>query len=573
MKKIIAICLSVIACFTMSGCRNNTSGSEDFSSDSDSVSESTGDFSSSSNEGNNSETSSDDENSSSSGGESGETPPELEGFTETLNTRVKVSFGADGEFTVLAFSDWHLKLNQYDPYMENAINTLIDTTEPDLIILDGDNMSDPDVKTKEQLRSVLWTAVDYIEEKQIPWMHVFGNHDSENDLSREDQQDVYESFDYCISKDDAPEITGVGNYVIPVYSSDGKTIEFAVWGIDSNSYISAEDAAKPGNNQPGAEIPSNNYDFIHEDQIEWYVETSKKLEAYAGKKVPGMMAFHIELQESYYAWTNREALGLNYSDLKVEQVNSSAKNYGMFDAVVNRGDIKAIVNGHDHRNTFMVEYQGVKLCQAGTISTLTYNDKTNNAARVFTITEDNAANIETEVIYVEDLPQAVALRETGQGSSVLNKGVNSLMLFNEEFERVWNVASKNVNDKEFVYCRRINGADTLTFDLKGDWSSVDVVGKFKLRFNNHTYSYNATTDKWTDENGVVCNDIATTDENGAPVNFAEHAKYNSGYKWTTFTISNISTHWELLFTCSATPNNIVPLYVRNFIWLNSKYDG
>ena len=145
------------------------------------------------------------------------------------------------------------------------------------------------------------------------------------------------------------------------------------------------------------------------------------------------------------------------------------------------------------------------------------------------------------------------------------------MLFTEESKNLWDIASNNTNDTDFVYCRKIIGADTLTFDVKGDWSSVDIVGKFKLKFNNHTYSYDKNTNTWSDEKGVVCNDVSMTDENGNAVNFVEYAKYDSGYKWTTVTISNITTHLEIQLMASAAPSYILPMYVRNFVWINSEY--
>ena len=45
--------------------------------------------------------------------------------------------------------------------------------------------------------------VGYIEEKQIPWCHVYGNHDHENAVDLAKQQEIYESYEYCISKDSA----------------------------------------------------------------------------------------------------------------------------------------------------------------------------------------------------------------------------------------------------------------------------------------------------------------------------------------------------------------------------------
>ena len=59
--------------------------------------------------------------------------------------------------------------------------------------------------------------VEILEEKRIPWAHVYGNHDAEGDnVPKEKQQQIYESFDYCVSQAGDPSLPGVGNYVLPV---------------------------------------------------------------------------------------------------------------------------------------------------------------------------------------------------------------------------------------------------------------------------------------------------------------------------------------------------------------------
>ena len=322
---------------------------------------------------------------------------------ETLNSKHKLRFSEDGDFRVLVFSDTHRSNDGISDAMNERINTLVDRENPDLIILCGDNMFHKSVTDKETFREVMWDIVDYFEEKQIPWMHVYGNHDDEYGLSKEDQQEVYESFDYCISKD-VEELTGVGNYVHAVYGSNDDEMKFAVWALDSGSYI----WNGPEANHPGGDpyFTNSAYDYIRPDQVEWYKETSKQIQEYNdGEVVPGLMAFHIPLQESYLAYVENNKDSLIDGMFFEGESSCGAHNAGLFDAILERGDVKAIINGHDHENTFAVKYKDIILSQAGTVSDTTYFTEDLYGARVFVVNEEEPNNVETYFSYYDQTPK------------------------------------------------------------------------------------------------------------------------------------------------------------------------
>jgi hypothetical protein len=68
--------------------------------------------------------------------------------------------------------------------------------------------------------------------------------------------------------------------------------------------------------------------------------------------------------------------------------------------VVERKDVLAVVNGHDHINDFMVKYQGIKLCYSPNVSTLTYCEEYMMGSRVFIFDENKPNDIETYVTYL-----------------------------------------------------------------------------------------------------------------------------------------------------------------------------
>jgi len=342
-------------------------------------------------------------------GESAIAPTAEDAMKELLENKTKLRFNEDGDFKVMVLADLHAKLGGLTETQQGYVKTMVDREQPDLVILTGDNVRSLDsapFADEAAMRVVLDSAVGYLEKKGIYWMHVYGNHDDENNpLDKETQQAIYESYEYCLSKD-VEELYGVGNYVIPLYGSDESSdeIKFAFWGLDSGTYMSEEDKALlfPDGQSVYVDYKSVNYDYIHYDQIKWYENTSEQLEAYAGAKVPGLMAFHIPIQEYYTAWVNRE--GTEWSGDKNEVVGSSAYNSGLFEVMRNRGDIKAVVCGHDHKNTFMVKFAGIKLCYSPTISTNSYYDEKEMGCRVFTLSEEDPADVDTYMSYLNERP-------------------------------------------------------------------------------------------------------------------------------------------------------------------------
>ena len=335
------------------------------------------------------------------GGGQQNNPPEDKFATlkETLDTKIELHFNEDGKFKVMVLSDLHLHGNDTGvAQMKEDIKLLVDRENPDLIILDGDNFANGSASNTFVIKETLSKVMEYVEEKGIPWMHVYGNHDDIG-MPNADQHATYMEFDHCISKD-VEELYGVGNYVVPIYGHDSDKIKFAVWALDSGAHLSVKDQNKyfpvksEFNGHTGVQ-----YDWIRADQVNWYIQTSQQLEEFAGEKVYGMMAFHIPLQETYTAWTNRKTM--NHCGQKLEDIYSSAMNSGLYSAMLWRGDVKAVVNGHDHINNFAIDYGGIILSYAGTIRSNLYHDARTDGARVFIINEEHPDIVRTYFSYLD----------------------------------------------------------------------------------------------------------------------------------------------------------------------------
>ena len=78
-----------------------------------------------------------------------------------------------------------------------------------------------------------------------------------------------------------PHVTGRNNQLIEFRNVDG-SFNQAIFLIDSNAYT---------------EGSINSYDYIHDDQVDWYQENIKRLEKQERKAISSMLFFHIPLQQ------------------------------------------------------------------------------------------------------------------------------------------------------------------------------------------------------------------------------------------------------------------------------------
>ena len=141
---------------------------------------------------------------------------------------------------------------------------------------------------------------------------------------------------------------------IEVFNKE-KDGRFTLYFLDSGAY--SFNLAYPG------------YDWIKEDQVEWFRQTSQAITLrYPKDKVPNALAFfHIPIPE--YALVDvdnddndndsdggedglRKENGKMVGD-KVEGVSSPSYNSGMFDAIFESKDVRATTAGHDHLNDYV----------------------------------------------------------------------------------------------------------------------------------------------------------------------------------------------------------------------------
>lgn len=312
-----------------------------------------------------------------------------------------LKFKGDGEFKIMQVAD--LQDSGFaTPATYDYLGSLIKEEDPDLIVLTGDNISggvgEESIESlaRWHVKKAIDETMSFFETFNIPVAVVFGNHDAEGQISKEEQMAMYQTYKCCVGFDEGESLYGCGTYNLPILSSDGEKVVYNLWMFDSNMY----DAVNGG------------YDYVHEDQIAWYVETSNALKAAnGGVPVPSMSFQHIIVNEIYDALVEVEAGtpgSIPYGDKALalpegtgilgEGPCPGTQDSLQFETMVAQGDVKAMFFGHDHVNSFVVPYQGIDIVNTPTSGFGSYGDSATRGVRIITINENDTSKYETKVI-------------------------------------------------------------------------------------------------------------------------------------------------------------------------------
>ena len=326
---------------------------------------------------------------------------------EALYSKIPLRFSKEGKYKILMVSDIHGGKGYDEERTVKALDSLIEAHKPDLVLLGGDTAGPGmiHVETKEDLKTLLDGVSSPMEKRGIPWAHVYGNHDNNYGLPNEAQQPIYEAYQHCVSKAGPKELTGCGNFVLPIYDSEGAKICFNIFGFDSNH---SEPEFKKDFGLPqdtrfyhAGSCADGDYDGVRFDQIMWYYQTSIEMEKHNGSKIPALAFMHIPIPELAMGAADRTKF--HYKGFQGENVACSILNYGFFAAALQRGDIKAMCFSHDHHNDFSMNYAGIELSYDGFLSYHACHDNHIRGGRIFEIDASKPFEIKSYMVRVRDI--------------------------------------------------------------------------------------------------------------------------------------------------------------------------
>ena len=261
----------------------------------------------------------------------------------------------DGKFKILQVADLHLSTGlgvcrdaepptlhgakcDADPRTLEFVGSVLDSEKPDLVVLSGDQVNG---ETAPDAQSAMFKYAELLISRHIPFANIFGNHDDEGSLTREEMMQLSESsLRYSLGTPGLPTVDGVGNYHLEVLSHKkaAHSSALTLYFLDTHGYSPDE------RNFRG-------YDWLKKSQVDWFRATSqelKKSHVHASYSHVHMdMAFiHIPLPEYRNTPDIAEASGK-----APEPPTAPGFNSGFKQALVEEG-VLAVSCGHDHVNDY-----------------------------------------------------------------------------------------------------------------------------------------------------------------------------------------------------------------------------
>ena len=322
----------------------------------------------------------------------------------------------DGKFKIMVLGDIHERLvidNIENELKQKDAHKLFEAgvkkLKPDLVVLLGDTCSeyveceDYTALHKAALERILKPILD----ANIPMCYCLGNH--EHDAKKEKEiVAAYEMIDAFIGENDesAP---GDFNCNLLVKDSKGEEDILNLWFIDSNNLAEDQSISK--------------YDWVHEDQIEWYEKKAQEIkDNHGGRTLPAILFQHMPVIQEYdlmreakpyeYFWSVPGFIGPLEKKRFVKKASvegylgegpcSPAIDKGQFASWKKVGDIKAAFFGHDHLNDFTGVVDDIILGQNKTSGFHAYTDGCRATIRTITIDESAPDVINTEIHHFKD---------------------------------------------------------------------------------------------------------------------------------------------------------------------------
>ena len=251
-------------------------------------------------------------------------------------------FGSDKTFKIAQFTDMHLDPSKPRRLAEAEktfarLDRILATERPDLVVFTGD------VVTGAPAEGMWRRLLDTMTARRVPFCVVLGNHDSEQDLSRQQIGRIVTSYPGSLNTLDAA--GELADRELEILGSGSQRPALLLYCLDSHSESLLEGI--------------DGYDWFRPEQVAWLRDRcTARRTANGGRAVPSLAFFHIVLPEYLAAWRNPSNTHIGRA---AEAECPGALNTGMFAAMIETGSVAGTFVGHDHDIDYLVAEKGVCL--------------------------------------------------------------------------------------------------------------------------------------------------------------------------------------------------------------------
>ena len=315
-----------------------------------------------------------------------------------------LSISPDHPLRILIIADPQ-DIDTPQPAMLSLMNASLDAAQPDLVVFLGDMIHGRDLRGEERVRKAIDAAVSPVVSRGIPFALVFGNHDEECKISKEEQLKIYQSYPGCLAVD-GEDLPGCGNYCIVVENAVQPESPAVLWFLDSGSY---------------AEEGKGTYGYVAEEQNEWmlsaYAELCGKYASpvsYVFQHIPVPQVYDMMKEVPFGTAGAVTCYGFNFGKWFVlddeyiwaghmgEAPCSSEYDSGEFDAW-KKMNVKAAFFGHDHLNDYCGTYEGIDMVTTSGVGFYLYGRGDEHGTRLLKLNAEAPAEYETKMLYYRDL--------------------------------------------------------------------------------------------------------------------------------------------------------------------------
>ena len=312
-------------------------------------------------------------------------------FVADTNEKYEFTMSGD-EFVAINFADLHINETASlspNSIIEKTIRNSINENKPNIITFSGDNC------WTESVLTCYKALCDFMDEFEIPYFFILGNHDRETTSASQIFNIINKSKFGHFTKGSVDD-NSYGNYTISIRNRSEQLLH-KILMMDSRDYCTPKEedysyVESPVNGVYYSEHfnPSTQktekiygypiYDGIRDKQIDWYKnEVNENVETTLIAHMP--IIEYTKAIEQYLTAkenSNQELINqmqpIGNCSIK-ETVCSCVKNYGLFDTMKTCGSTKNMICGHEHVNDFSLVYDGIRLTYAVKTGNLAYWDE------------------------------------------------------------------------------------------------------------------------------------------------------------------------------------------------------